>query len=183
MTIQRWLQINIAALTVLGTLLLGMGQKNPMLPALSLFAAVTSIYFTDALGWFRLHRVVANLAALGALFISMREFDVFGGNSASQLRAIANLLVYLQFVLLYQEKNQRVYWQLAVLSLLQVVVAAALDLPVGLGLLLLVYMFTALSAMSLLFVYSQVEPLQNGHPPIDQVRVWELSGPPRGSWR
>ncbi len=135
-----------------------------MLPALSLFAAVSSIYFTDTLGWFRLHRVIANLAALGALFISMREFDVFGGNSATQLRAIANLLVYLQFVLLYQEKNQRVYWQLAVLSLLQVVVAAALDLQVGLGLVLIIYMFAALSAMSLLYVYSQIEPLQ-GHRP------------------
>ncbi len=162
MKIERLLQINIAALTVVGTLLLGLGQRNPLLPVLSLFAAATSIYFTDILGWFRLHRVIANLAALAALFISMREFDVFGGNSASQLRAIANLLVYLQFVLLYQEKNQRVYWQLAVLSLLQVVVAAALDLRLGLGLLLVVYMLTALSAMSLLFVHGQVESQQNG---------------------
>jgi hypothetical protein len=92
--IERLLQVNIAALTVVGTLLLGLGQNNPMLPALSLFAAVTSIYFTDILGWFRLHRVIANLAALGALFVSMREFDIFGGNSASQLRAIANLHSY-----------------------------------------------------------------------------------------
>ncbi len=159
MKIERLLQINIAALTVIGTLLLGLGQPNPLLPVLSLFAAATSIYFTDILGWFRLHRVIANLAALAALFISMREFDVFGGNSSSQLRAIANLLVYLQFVLLYQEKNQRIYWQLAVLSLLQVVVAAALDLRLGLGLLLVVYMVTALSAMSLLFIFSHSEAL------------------------
>jgi transglutaminase-like putative cysteine protease len=184
--IERLLQVNIAALTVVGTLLLGLGQNNPMLPALSLFAAVTSIYFTDILGWFRLHRVIANLAALGALFVSMREFDIFGGNSASQLRAIANLLVYLQFVLLYQEKNQRVYWQLGVLSLLQVVVAAALDLKIGLGLLLLVYMFTALSAMALLFVYSQIEQVQNqraedGQPGDASPAAWAPIDPPRAA--
>jgi transglutaminase-like putative cysteine protease len=183
MKIERLLQVNIAALTVVGTLLLGLGQNNPMLPALSLFAAVTSIYLTDVLGWFRLNRVVANLAALGALFISMREFDIFGGNSSSQLRAIANLLVYLQFVLLYQEKNQRVYWQLGVLSLLQVVVAAALDLKIGLGLLLLVYMFTALSAMALLFVYSQVEHVQNHRAEEGEngtsLEAWSPSGLPR----
>jgi transglutaminase-like putative cysteine protease len=184
MKIERLLQWNIAGLTVVGTLLLGLGQDNPMLPVLSLFAAVTSIYFTDTLGWFRLHRVVANLAALGALFISMREFDVFGGNSGTQLRAIANLLVYLQFVLLYQQKNQRVYWQLAVLSLLQVVVAAALDLQVGLGLLLVIYMLTALSAMSLLFIYSQIEAAERA--PVDAAEVdwglplvWSPTAPPQ----
>jgi protein-glutamine gamma-glutamyltransferase len=160
MKLERMLQVNVAVLTVVGTLLLGLGQGNPMLPALSLFAAVTSIYFTDVMGWFRLHRAVANLAAVGALFISMREFDVFGGDSASQLGAIASLLVYLQFVLLYQEKNQRVYWQLVVLSLLQVVVAAALHLGVEFGAILVVYMFTALSAMSLLFVHHHVEAAQ-----------------------
>lgn len=160
MKIERLLQVNIAVLTVVGTLLLGLGQENPMLPALSLFAAVTSIYFTDVMGWFRLHRMIANLAAVGALFISLREFDVFGGDSTSQLGAIASLLVYLQFVLLYQEKNERVYWQLVVLSLLQVVVAAALHLGVEFGALLVVYMFAALSAMSLLFVYHHIEAVQ-----------------------
>ncbi|MBW3600234.1 MAG: DUF3488 domain-containing protein, partial [Planctomycetes bacterium] len=160
MKIERMLQVNVAVLTVLGALLLGLGQDNPMLPTLSLFAAVTSIYFTDMMGWFRLHRAIANLAAVGALFISMREFDIFGGDSTSQLHAIASLLVYLQFVLLYQEKNQRVYWQLVVLSLLQVVVAAALELGVEFGALLIGYMFTAVSAMSLLFVHHHVEAVQ-----------------------
>ena len=50
--------------------------------------------------------------------------------------AIANMLVYLQVVLLFQEKTGRVYWQLLVLSLLQVVVAAALNLGPQFGLLL-----------------------------------------------
>jgi len=34
--------------------------------------------------------------------------------------AIANLLIYLQVVLFYQEKNHRLYWHLALLSLLPI---------------------------------------------------------------
>ena len=53
--------------------------------------------------------------------------------------AIANLLIYLQIVLFYQQKNPRLYWQLTVLSLLQVVVSAALNVGFEFGLVLILY--------------------------------------------
>jgi hypothetical protein len=136
MTVERLLQIHIATLTALGTLLLGMGQRNPILPVLAIFASVTSVIFTDSLRWFRLNRSLANIAALGAVLMS--SIDFWTNASEQQLLAIANLLVYLQIILLYQPKIERRYWELALLSLLQVVVAAALNLGFEFGFLLVI---------------------------------------------
>jgi transglutaminase-like putative cysteine protease len=166
MTVERLLQIHIATLTALGTLLLGMGQRNPILPVLAIFASVTSVIFTDSLRWFRLNRSLANIAALGAVLMS--SIDFWTNASEQQLLAIANLLVYLQIILLYQPKIERRYWELALLSLLQVVVAAALNLGFEFGFLLVIYMLLAFSALSLFFLYreglhhcepDEVEPL------------------------
>src|SRR5687768_3887562 len=132
MSLTRRLQISMAALVALGTVLLGLGQPTSVMPLLAIFAAGTSLLFTDVLGWFRLHRVVANLAAVAAAVFSLWNF--FHDNSQEQLLSIANLLSILLMILLYQEKNDRLYWQIAVLSLLQVVVAAALNLGLLFGL-------------------------------------------------
>lgn len=160
--VERLLQINMAALAAMGTLLLGMGQRSVYLPVIAAIAAVTSVVFTDTLKWrwLRMHRNVGNLIAIVAVIYAMRDFT--RQDSETQLLAIANLLVYLQIVLLHQEKSLRVYWQLAVLSLLQVVVAAALNLGIEFGLLLVLYMFAALTGLLLLFIYRETERFRDG---------------------
>ena len=70
--------------------------------------------------------------------------------------AIASMLCYLQIVLLFQEKNARIYWQLIVLSMLEVVVGSALDLGPQFGLLLALYAVIALATLILLCVYREV---------------------------
>jgi transglutaminase-like putative cysteine protease len=150
--LERALQINVALLTALGAVLLGTGQMGThslLLALLAVFAAVTSAIFTDFLAWFRLNRTLANLAAILAVGFSLTDF--FGNDAEYQLLAVANLLIYLQVVLLFQEKNERIYWQLMILSLLQVVVSAALNLGLQFGILVVTYMFTAFSAMGLFF--------------------------------
>lgn len=153
MYLQRLLQINIATLAALGALLLGMGRRDPWLPLLVLLAAITSVWLTDVTGWFRLNRTVANAAALVAVVLSARELRYFGGDQ--QIFSITNLLIYLQLILLFQEKDDRTYLQLVMLSLLQVVVAAVFSQGVWFGLLLVVYMLVGLSALALLFLYRQ----------------------------
>ena len=76
----------------------------------------------------------------------------------SQFISVANLLIHLQIILLFQKKAPRIYWQLITLSLLQVVVAAALNLFVMFGPLLVLYTCFAISALLLFFVYRQVDP-------------------------
>jgi transglutaminase-like putative cysteine protease len=158
MPIDRLLQITFATLVALGTMLLGMGQRSLTLPLVTILAAGVSIYVTDLRGWIRLNRPVANLAALLAVVFSVSNF--FHVTSEDQLLAVANLLVYLQVVLMFQRKTGRMYWQLLVLNVLQVVVGAALDLDMLFGLLLVVYLFVTLAAMNLLFIQREAERWQ-----------------------
>ena len=156
MKVERLLQISVALLAALGSLLLAIGQGgNSALPLLASVAAFGSVYLTDLRGWIMLNRNLANFAALIAVMFSFFDFWDDGSSSTAKLHAIAKLLIYLQVVLLFQPKTIRVYWHLAVLSLLQVVVAAALNLSVTFGLMLIPYMFTALTALSLFFVYRE----------------------------
>ncbi len=150
MSVERRFQVCLAATASLGTLLLGLGQSNMTLPVVAVFAAVTSVYFTDYQDWFHLNRHAANILALGAAGFAV--VDVMQQELGTQLVAIANLLIYLQIILLYQKKNLRLYWHVLVLSLLQVVVAAALNLGIEFGVLLVVYMFLALISLTLLFI-------------------------------
>lgn len=158
MEIDWLLQITFATLVSLGTLLLGMGQRSLTLPMVAILAATVSIYVTDLHGWIRLNKLVANLAAMLAVVLSVSDF--FHVSSEEQLLAVANLLVYLQVVLMFQKKTGRMYWQLMMLNVLQVVVGAALDLDMLFGVLLVVYLFVALAAMNLLFIQRESERWQ-----------------------
>lgn len=190
LNLERSVQIAMATMSALGTLLLGLGQFNSVagtmgqqsvfLPAIAFIAAVSSVVLCDIRKTFRLNRHVANLAALLAVAYALTDF--YGRqDSETQLLAIANLLVYLQVVLQFQEKSLRVYWSLSVLSLLQVVVASALNLSFSFGLLLALYLVVSLMALSLLFVYretSRFESTDDAYPdaaaPIGPGRRWPL---------
>ncbi len=152
-TVDRLLQINLAVLVPLGTFLLGMGEHNFLLTTILLLVAVASIFAIDRWGWIELNRLAANLAGLGVALYSMVRFFLAG--SEDQLLVIANLLVYLQIVLLLQRKTHRVGWQLLVLSVLEVVTATALNLSILFGLLLAVYVFVALATLGLLFIQTE----------------------------
>lgn len=153
MKLERIVQVHIAALATLGAVLLGMGQRSPTPALLTGFAAFTSVIFSDGLNWFYLNRLVANVIALLALFFSLNDF--FQTDMRAQLLAIGNLLVYLQVLLFYQRKNPRLYWQLTVLSLLQVVVSAALSVGLEFGLVLMLYAVTAFSSLAVLHVHRE----------------------------
>jgi len=189
MHLERLLQINMATLAALGTLLLGMGQRSPALPLLVLVAAVSSVWLTDALGILKLNRMVANLAALVAVIISLRQLFLHGGQV--QLLGLANLLVYLQVILLFQEKDLRSYRQLVMLSFLQVVVAALYSQGFWFGVVVVVYVLVGISALTLLLALRQweqhrggAEPSPGGPPPGARwplsARQAELSATPAG---
>ena len=72
---------------------------------------------------------------------------------------LADLVVCLQVVLFFQKKDPSIYWQLAIISLSQVVVAALFSHGGMFGIVLVLYMMTGLSALALLFLYTAGEPL------------------------
>jgi transglutaminase-like putative cysteine protease len=174
--LQRLLQINMATLAASGALLLGMGRRSPAVPLLVLLAALASIWLTDIAGWFRLNRTVGSLAALLAAAISLRGLYLHG---ELDILAIANFLVYVQIILLFEEKDGRVYWLLAGVSLLQVVAATAFSQGVWFGVLVVAYMLVGLSALALLLLYRQWDRHQPGAqlppPAAGEDRRWPLA--------
>jgi len=154
MKVERIVQIHVAVLASIGAILLGMGQESSMLPVLAVFAAITSVIFTDTLNWFRLNRLVANLAMLFALVVCFFQF--FQPNTRNQLLAIANLLIYLQITSFYQRKSDRIYWHLIVFSLLQVVVSATLNSGFEFGMMLILYITVAISTLLFFFIHREV---------------------------
>jgi hypothetical protein len=177
MTVQRWLQIHLVALCLLGSLFVALSTRSLIAPAAVLVAGLTSIWFTDTWKWLQLNRLLGNLAAIGAVLYSLNDF-LSVRRSEDQLLAIATLLVYLQVILFFQEKNHRLYWQMILLSLLQVVVGAALHLGFVFGVLLLVYTAVAVSTLVLFFVHRETEQhVDTGNGPPDSGAVLNT-----GSW-
>lgn len=176
MYLQRLLQINMATLAASGALLLGMGRRSSAIPLLVLLAAITSIWLTDIKGWFRLNRTVGSLAALVAAAVSLRGFYHF----ELEIMAITNLLICLQIILLFQQKDGRIYWLLAGVSLLQVVAATAFSQGVWFGLMVVVYMLVALSALALLVLHRQWNryrpAMRAPWPAAEDDRRWPLAG-------
>ena len=52
MKTEQLLQICVAMMAALATLMLGTSQDSTILPVVALAVAVTSLIFTDFLGWF-----------------------------------------------------------------------------------------------------------------------------------
>ena len=167
MTITRSLQIAFATVVVLGATLLGYSQERMWLPLAALLGAIASVTLTDITGRFRLAGFSANLAALTAVAFALLELTgITNGSSASfsevavqRLSSIANLLLYMQLVVMFQVKTVRVYWQLMTLSFLQVIVASALNSNLFFGVLLFGFLMVALLAMVLLQIYGDASSM------------------------
>ena len=67
--------------------------------------------------------------------------------------------MYLQLILFFQKKDVVIYWQLAIISLLQVVVAAGFNHGAKFGILLVLYMIVGMSALGAVVSLLAVEPI------------------------
>src|SRR5438067_13504187 len=93
-------------------------------------------------GWFRpLPRVVANLVTLLALMYIVYQIRASG---VTPILIIGEFLVLLQLVKLYEQRANRDYAQLLVLSLLLIVAASINTASLLFGLLLIAYLFLSL---------------------------------------
>ena len=135
-------------------MLFAMGSQSPWLAVALWMAAVVSLVVTDFLGAVRVPRHLASLLMWGVLAIFLPHF-LLQSNWDNRLQSVASILICLQMVLLFQEKDARAYGWLAVMSLLQALVAARYSQGVVFGGLLIVYMLVGIFALSLLVQYSQ----------------------------
>lgn len=129
---ERVIQLNIAFLILVGSLLLSIAQQDSRVLIITAAGVTFSLLVVDWFRWLSFHPAIVNMFAFAVSFYSFLLF--LGGSTGTKLNAVASLLTYLQLVLLLQKKSPRLYWQVMMLSLLQVVVAAALNLDFGAGL-------------------------------------------------
>jgi hypothetical protein len=151
--LENLLRACIAALVVFATMMLGFGEGSVVLTLISLVAVVVSIYVTDVTKAFQFSQGVANWVALGVVVVAVANMLYI--DRAAQIVAVANLQSYLQYVLLFQPKTTRVYWQLGVLSLGQVAIASTLVPGPLFGLMLLAYMFLGVFTFTLVQLWGE----------------------------
>ncbi|MFK7767672.1 MAG: DUF3488 and DUF4129 domain-containing transglutaminase family protein [Mariniblastus sp.] len=150
--VRRYLQITLYLVVLISSLLLGMSLESSRLVTIAVVGATIGFIVTDLFKLFRIEGVLANIASIVILVLAMKDF--FPENSVGKLVSVANLLVYLQTILMFQKKTPRLNWQILVLSLLQVVVGAIFSLNFEAGLLFLLYFFVVGAAMVLQSVYA-----------------------------
>ncbi|MBI1903251.1 MAG: DUF3488 domain-containing protein [Planctomycetia bacterium] len=145
MSVERLLQFSMALTAFLAALMLGLSEQRMWLALVTGLAAVLSLYFGDVRGTLQLSTTWANVLGLAALGATV--WEVFTVDTEYQLLALANMLVYLQWVLLFRHKEPRIYWMILLLSLLQVAVASVMSLTAIFGILMVLYVFSSLTGL------------------------------------
>jgi hypothetical protein len=122
---------------------------------------ITSLIFTDWLKWISIPRILGNILAIGVVSVGLRGF--IGAylsdqqQADNQLHLIGRLLVVLQLIVLHQAKSTRLYWQLLVLTLLSVVVGAAIRPDTRFAYFFAIYVVVAFFAAGYFFAFQQLE--------------------------
>ena len=132
---------------------MGMGQRNILIPLATFVAAVVSVWITDFKGWVGLNKKVADWAAVGAFLVCLP--GALRLERLGIISAVAAFLALVQIIHLFRHKDVTAYWHLVRFSMLQVIVAGLLAQDVLFGAMLILYLFTAIGAMSLLFLHSE----------------------------
>ena len=163
------LKLYFAILTGLGGLVLFLCSDGDSTPLVAIFFAIFGYIFVDWLRIFSLPPVIAYAAMAVTAVYSTSDIilPLFGGNKADQnngdtaMAAVAQLLVLVQAILMLQKKNRRIFEQLGVFCLLDLVVGAVFGNTIAFGLLMIPLCVTAALALSLLAVVSASEGLNN----------------------
>ena len=147
------LAATLGFLTFLSTLMLGLGQSDSFLPILIGTAAVASFILTDYRRVVQLGDWTVN--GFAVLIVCFNIADVLHHRGEDMAWAIARVLVFIQVVLLFREKETRFCWQIMMISMLQVVVATVFQQSIMFGALLLLYVFVGLCVFILLFLQQE----------------------------
>ena len=163
-TIEAKLNIYFALMACLcGVTFIGTPELDAV-PFIAIFFAMFGLVFVDLLKWISLPPAMAYLALGAIAFYTLSHFVTIGATPAEpQMVVVAELLVYVQSVLMLQRKNRRVYEQLAVFALLELIVSAIFNNALSYGLLLIPLGVVVVGALSLLHVVTTIEEAFASH--------------------
>lgn len=162
------LTLHFAVIACLTAMLVATGSQSFFLPILIFFVSLAGYIFVDRLEWFELGRIGSYVGMLTVTTFSIISYfyNAFSiASESGQLMAIAGLLVYPEAVLFLQAKNLRVFEQLAVFLLLEMIVAALVNDNILFGVLLAPIMLLWVSS---LFLFSRYATIVQIDPSIEQ---------------
>ena len=153
--VRRLVTLHLVLLAFLTATLVAVGSNSAFLPLLVLVVGVSSLLFVDWFEWFSLHHVFAYIGMVIGTMLALVDYFLFAEDSASgQLYSIASLLIYPEIVIMLQRKNMRLFEQMAIFLLLEIIVAALVNDNVLFGILLTPIVLLWVSALLLLTRYA-----------------------------
>lgn len=177
--IRRRLNVYFAVATCLSGMTLAGNPQTEMLPVIACLFAIVGLVFVDLLRWFSLPPIAAYLALGCIAFYSIsRLMETTGTGSVDEMQMVivAELLVLVQAVLMVQQKNRRIYEQLAIFCLLELIVAAIFNDALSYGLLLLPLGIVGIGGLTLLQAYgTALDAFSDGKSDNEDDRVGELA--------
>lgn len=150
--LERSLQLHFSTLTALGGLMMASGEVGLTLPLIAVIAAVASFLLVDLWKLFYLPTPAAYVGMGLVAIYCMGDFLWL--QNENQLTAVAQLLVWVEAVLLFQRKSARVFEQIGIFCLLELVVAAVFNHALGFGLLLIPFSIIGIRALVLLHAFT-----------------------------
>lgn len=139
----------------------GQSVGSVFLPLLVLVVGVSSLIFVDILEWFSLHHILAYCFMVLGTVLSLYDYFWGAGNGSAsgQLLAIASLLIYPEIVIMLQKKSMRLFEQMAIFLLLEIIVAALVNDNILFGVLLAPIVILWVSSLLLLTRYAALVQL------------------------
>jgi transglutaminase-like putative cysteine protease len=151
MNLQTTFQVSIYGLAALAGAILASGEEAFFPSGASVLLSILALILNERWKVVRLGLLSSNFLGLAALGMALYEF--FGDRVDARLLAGAHFLVYLNWLVLFQEKRFGQYWWIFALSLLQVAVGSVLTLSAWYGFYLLVYLVLAFWTIAVMHLY------------------------------
>lgn len=143
-------QFSIYLLIALSSIMFMMAEGGVFPQLLTIPLGLLTLFFTDRWNKFSLSPLWANVLGLLAFLVVCAEFF---SNIEGRLLSGAHFLVYLTWIILLQKKGDTQYWWLCALGFLQIAVGSVLTESGYYGLLLVVYLFSAIWTLSVFSLY------------------------------
>ena len=144
-------QISLYGLTGLTGVMLAFAEEHWWPAFITLPLVVIAFVYVERRRLLFLPPLWANL--LGVAIFCVAGYESMGQSDDARVIALSHLLVYLTWLVLFQEKNARQYWWLCALSMLQVAMASLLTLSGWYGILLMLYVLCAVWTLAVFMLH------------------------------
>lgn len=151
MSLTTIFQLSVYGLAALSAAMLAFGEGAPFPALITVPLAALAYLVNERRGLFRIGALWTNLMGLVALGLVVSEF--FGPRADARVLAGAHFLVYLTWIVMFQDKRFRQYWWLLALGMLQVAVGSVLTNSGWWGCLLFLYLLMAVWTMAIFHLY------------------------------